>query len=86
MLISLKKVVDHFTFCGNDILSIISDANVHIEKAGTSVNRLSIIWKTDLSVRSKWNFFQAVVLLQRCTTQTITKCMKKRYMGPKQVY
>ena len=45
-------------------------------KAWTAIDRLSIIWKSDLTDKMKRSFFQAVVLsilLYGCTTWTLTK-------------
>ena len=50
-------------------------------KAWTTIGRLSIIWKSDLSDKIKHNFFQAAVvsiLLNDCTTWMLTKCIEKK--------
>ena len=39
------------------------------------------LWKSDLSDKVKWKFFQAgavSVLLSGCTTLALTKCMEKK--------
>ena len=49
-------------------------------KAWTAIDRLSIIWKSDLTDKMKCSFFQVVVvsiLLYGCTTWTLTKRLKK---------
>ena len=49
-------------------------------KAWTAIDRLLIIWKSDLTDKMKCSFFQAAVvsiLLYGCTTWTLTKWLKK---------
>ena len=49
--------------------------------AWTAINRLLIIWKSDLTYKIKRSFFQAVVmsiLLYGCTTLKLTKLMEKK--------
>ena len=53
-------------------------------KAWIANDRLSDIWKSDLTNKIKHCFFQAAVvsiLLYRCTTWTLTKCMEKKLDG-----
>ena len=53
-------------------------------KAWTVINRLSIIWKSDLTDKMKRSFFQAAVvsiLLYGCTTWTLTKRLEKKLDG-----
>ena len=50
----------------------------------TAINRLSIIWKSDLTDKMKRSFFQAAVtsiLLYGCTTWTQTKRLEKKLDG-----
>ena len=50
----------------------------------TVIDRLSVIWKSDLTDKMKCSFFLAVVvsiLLYGCTTWTLTKRMKKKLNG-----
>ena len=50
----------------------------------TAINRLSIIWKSDLTDKIKRSFFQAAVtsiLLYGCTTWTLTKRLEKKLDG-----
>ena len=52
-----------------------------LAKAWTAIDRLSIIWKSDLSDKTKHSFFQAVVvsiLPYGCTTWTLTKRIEKK--------
>ena len=63
------KLVDKFTYLWN-ISSTENDINTWLAKAGTAIDRLAVIWKSDLSDKLKFFFFQEAVsiLLYRCTT------------------
>ena len=53
-------------------------------KAWTAIDKLSIIWKSDLTDEMKRSFFQAAVvsiLLYGCTTWTLTKRLEKKLDG-----
>ena len=53
-------------------------------KAGTVINRLSVIWKSDLTDKMKRSFFQTAIvsiLLYGCTTWTLTKRLEKKLNG-----
>ena len=53
-------------------------------KAWTAIDRLSIIWKSDLTDKMKRSFFHAAVvliLLYGCTTWTLTKRLEKKLDG-----
>ncbi len=55
-----------------------------MRKAWTAIDRLSIVWESDLTDKMKHSFFQAVVisiLLYGCTTWTLTKRLKKKQDG-----
>ena len=55
-----------------------------LTKAWTAINRLSIIWKSDLTDKMKRSFFQTAVtsiLLYGCTTWTLTKRLEKKLDG-----
>ena len=47
--ISPLKLVDKFTYLGSSVSSTESDVNIRQAKAWTAIDRLSIIWKSDLS-------------------------------------
>ena len=67
------KLVDKFTYLGSSVSSTEKDINTRLMKAWTAINRLSIIWKSDLTNKMKRSFFQAAVasiLLYGCTTWT----------------
>ena len=56
----------------------------HVVKAWTAIDRLSIIWKSDLTDKMKRSFFQAafvLILLYGCTTWTLTKQLEKKLDG-----
>ena len=58
--------------------------HTRLMKAWTAINRLSIIWKSDLTDKMKRSFFQAAVtsiLLYGCTTWTLTKRLEKKLDG-----
>ena len=70
------KLVDKFTYLGSSVASTEKDIDTRLTKAWTAINRLSIIWKSDLTDKMKRSFFQAAVasiLLYGCTTWTLTK-------------
>ena len=78
------KLVDKFTYLGSSVSSTEKDIDTRLTKAWTTINRLSIIWKSDLTSKMKRSFFQAAVvsiLLYGCTTWTPTKWLKKKLDG-----
>ena len=63
------KLADQFTYLNSNISPTESYMNICIGKAWAAIDRLSIIWKFDISNKIKLNFFQAVlVLLYSCLT------------------
>ena len=73
---SLVNIVKSYN-CAKDI-------ETRLTKAWTAINRLSIIWKSDLTDKMKRSFFQAAVtsiLLYGCTTWTLTKRLEKKLDG-----
>ena len=78
------KLVDKFTYLGSSVSSTEKDIDTWLTKAWTAIDRLSIIWKWDLTNKRKHSFFQAAVvsiLLYGCTTWTLTKRLKKKLDG-----
>ena len=78
------KLVDKFTYLGSSISSTEKDIDTWLTKAWTAIDRLSIIWKSDLTDKMKRSFFQAAVvsiLLYGCTTWTLTKRLEKKLDG-----
>ena len=77
-------LLDKFTYQGSSVESTEKDIDTRLTKAWTAINRLSIIWKSDLTDKMKRSFFQAVVtsiLLYGCTTWTLTKRLEKKLDG-----
>ena len=78
------KLVDKFTYLGSSVSSTEKDIDTRLTKAWTAIDRLSIIWKSDLTNKTKCSFFQAAVvsiLLYGCTTWTLTKWLEKKLDG-----
>ena len=78
---SSLKLVDKFTYLGSSVSSTETDINTRRAKAWTGVERLSVIWKSDLTDKIKHSFFQPAVvsiLLYGCTTWMLTKRMEKK--------
>ena len=81
---TLLKLVDKFTYLGSSVASTEKDIDTRLTKAWTAINRLSIIWKSDLTDTMKRSFFQAAVtsiLLYGCTPWTLTKRPEKKLDG-----
>ena len=78
------KLVDKFTYLWSSVSSTEKDIDTRLTKAWTAINRLSIIWKSNLTDKMKRSFFQAAVvsiLLYGCTTWTLTKRLEKKLDG-----
>ena len=78
------KLVDKFTYQGSSVSSTEKDIDTRLTKAWTAIDRLSIIWKSDLTDKMKRSFFQAAVvsiLLYGCTTWMLTKWLEKKREG-----
>ena len=78
------KLVDKFTYLGSSVSSTEKDIDTRLTKAWTAIDKLSIIWKSDLSDKMKCSFFQSAVvsiLLYGCTTGTLTKRLEKKLDG-----
>ena len=74
------KLVDKFTYLGSSVWSTEKDIDTRLTKVWTDINRLSIIWKSDITDKMKCSFFQAdvvLILLYGCTTWTLTKRLEK---------
>ena len=78
---SSLKLVDKSTYLGSCISLTGKDIDTRLTKAWTAIDKLSIIWKSDLTDKMKRSFFQAAVvsiLLYGCTTWTLTKRLEKK--------
>ena len=75
------KLVDKFTYLGSSVSSTEKDIDTRLMKEWTAIDKLSVIWKSDLTNKMKCSFFQAAVmsiLLYGCTTWTLTKRLEKK--------
>ena len=61
---SSLKLVDKLTYLGSSVSSTETDINMRLAKVWTAIDRLSVIWKSDLTNKIKQNtvFFQAAVV------------------------
>ena len=83
-IVQSLKLVDKFTYLGSSVSSTEKDIDTRLTKTWTAIEKLSIIWKSNLTNKLKRSFFQAVVesiLLYRCTTLTRTKRLEKKLDG-----
>ena len=67
-------------FC-TSVSSTEKDIDTRLTKAWTAIDRLSIIWKLDLTDKMKRSLYQAAVVsiqLYGCTTWTLTKRLEKK--------
>ena len=56
------KLVDNFTCLGSSVSSTKNDINTRLAKAWTAFDKLSVIWKSNLTDKIKCSFFQAAVV------------------------
>ena len=78
------KLVDKFTCLGSSVSSTEKDIDTRLTKIWTTIDKLPVIWKSDLTDKMKHSFFQAAVvskLLYGCTTWTLTKQLEKKLDG-----
>ena len=78
---SSMKLVDKFTYQGSSVSSIETDIDAW---TWTAIDRLSVMWKSDLIDRIKRSFFQVAVVsivLCGCATWTLTKRKEKKLDG-----
>ena len=78
------KLTGKFTYLDSSISSTESDVIIHLTKAWTTIDRLSSIWKSDLSDKLKLDVFQDVavsILLYGCITSTSTEYTEKKLEG-----
>ena len=78
------KLVDKFTYLGRSVSSTEKDIDTRLSKAWTAIDKLLIIWKSDLTDKMKRSFLQTAVvsiLLYGCTTWTLTKLLEKKLDG-----
>ena len=78
------KLVDKFTYLGSSVSSTEKGIDTRLTKTWTAIDRLSIIWKSDVTDKIKRSFFQVAVvsiLPYGCTTWTLTKRLEKKLDG-----
>ena len=78
---SSLKLVNKFTYLGSSVSSTEKDIDTRLTKAWTAIDKLSVIWKSDLTDKIKCCFFHAAVvsiLLYGCTSWTLTKRLEKK--------
>ena len=78
------KLVDKFIYLGSSVSSTETDINMRLVKAWTAIDSLSVLWKSDLTDKIKYSFFQAAVvliLLYGCTSWVLMKRMEKNLDG-----
>ena len=81
---SSLKLVDKFSYLGNSVSSTETDIDTRRAKSWTAIDRLSVIWKSDLTDKIKRSFFQAAsvsILLCGFTTWALIKRMEKKLDG-----
>ena len=77
----LLNLVDQFPYLSSKISSTENEVNICLVKAWKAIDRLLIIWKSDVSDKIKRDFLQAVavsILLYGCTTWTLTRQIEKK--------
>ena len=59
---SSLKLVDKFTYLGSSVSSTEADIDTWLTKAWATIDKLSVIWKLDLTDKIKRSFFQTAVV------------------------
>ena len=83
-LVGCCRTCSRLLAAGSSVSSTEKDIDTRLTKVWTAINRLSIIWKSDLTDKMKRSFFMAAVvsiLLYGCTTWTLTKRLEKKLDG-----
>ena len=78
------KAVESFTYLGSEINSTKQDVKIRIAKAWTALNKMDIVWKSDLSKDLKRSFFRATVesvMMYGATAWTLTKSLESKLDG-----
>ena len=80
---SSLKLVDKFTYQGSSVSSTEKDIDSWLTKTWTAIDKLSIIWKSDLTDKMKRSFFQTAIVSIRYgrTTLMLTKRLEKKIDG-----
>ena len=75
------KLQEKFAYIGRRVRSTKNNVDIRQAKARTAIDRLSILWKSDISDKRKRGFFQALaesILLYGCTMQMLTNRIEKK--------
>ena len=83
-IIQILELAYLYKISGIQCLINQKDIDTRLTKTWTAINKLSVIWKSDLTNKMKCSFFQAAVvliLLYGCTTWTLTKRLEKKLDG-----
>ena len=75
------ELVDKFTYLGSSVSSTEKDIDTRLTKTWTAIDRLSIIWKSNLTNSSFFQVAVASILLYGCTTWTLIKRLEKKLDG-----
>ena len=78
------KLADKFILPGISTASTENGINTWLAKTWIVINKLSVIWKSELLDKIKRIFFQAAVvsmMLCGCTTWTLAICMERKLYG-----
>ena len=59
---SSLKLIDKFTYQVSSVSSTETDIDTRLAIVWTAINKLSVIWKSDLTDKMKCSFFQAAVV------------------------
>ena len=81
---SSLKLVDKFTYLRSSVSSTETDIDTRLTKTWTATDRISVIWKSDLTDKMKRSFFQAAImsiLLYGWITWMLTKRLEKKLDG-----
>ena len=81
---SFLKLVDKSTCLGSSVSSTETDINTRLAKTWRAIDRLLVIWKSELTDKIKRSFLQAAavsILLYGCSTWTLVKRMEKNLDG-----
>ena len=70
------KLVDKSTYLGSSVSSTEIDIDMRLTKAWTAIDRLSIIWKSDLTDKIKRSFFQATKQLEKKLDGNYTRMLR----------
>ena len=80
----LIKVVTDFKYLGSYIASTERDIEIRLGKAWGALNQLDTIWKSNLPIKLRRNFFRAAVesvLVYGSTAWTLTTALEKKLDG-----